>query len=133
LKVVQFLLFVLMAMTGVIAFFTLGPMTETKFWPVYGKFRIVDMDDLQDGLRIVARFEKKRNCDPQGYGWYLGEFGIMKQVVTRSGDLVVHRPIGIQLGTFFIKDLTTKDVPYLYAEVYHHCHPLWITRTIIYP
>lgn len=132
-KYAQPLLTVVGVMVAIIAFYTVGPMLETRFWPVYSRFRIVEAVDTPDGLRVVARFTKYRDCAPQGYGWYVGEFGIMRQVITRSSDTVITRPMGMQLGTFVVKDLTLKDLPYLYAEVYHNCYPLWTTRSIIYP
>ena len=132
-KLVHMILYVLLTMTLIIAIFTVGPALETKFWPPYSHFKLVRSEDTKEGLKIIAQFVKNRNCAPQGYGWYLGEFGILKQVITRSTDIIQHRPLGNQLGTFVIKELTTADIPYLYAEVYHHCHPLWLSRSVIYP
>ena len=127
------ILYTLLAMTVYIAIQAVGPALETKFWPVYDKFKVVRAEDTSNGLKIITSFNKQRDCDPQGYGWYLGEFGILKQVVTRAADVVQRRPMGRQIGTFTIKELTLKDLPFLYAEVYHHCHDLWTTRSVIYP
>ena len=134
-KVVSFILFVLLAMVGVLALFTVGPILETKYFPVYSKFRIVRAEPVEGGVRIVARFTKYRNCDPQGYGWYVGELGLLRQVMTRpTPGATVHRPLGPQITSpIVVKELTMADLPYLSAEMYHHCHPLWLTRSVIYP
>jgi hypothetical protein len=132
-RIIHLVLHILLTMMLILAIFTLGPMLETKYWPVYSHFTVVKARNVPAGLEVTARFTKNRNCAPQGYGWYLGEFGIMKQVITRSSDITVHRPLGNQIGVFTVEELRLDDLDYLYAEVYHHCHPLWLSRSVIYP
>ena len=132
-KGMQTFLYVLFAMMLYIALQAIGPGMETKFWPVYSRFVINNASDTPEGLKLETTFTKHRDCSPQGYGWYLGEFGLMKQVLTRSADVIQHRPLGRQTGTFVIKELRTKDLAVMYAEVYHYCHSLWTTRSVIFP
>lgn len=134
-KVITLFLYVLFTMVLVLAFFTVGPWIETKYFPVYSKFTIVESQQTPEGLQMVARFTKKRNCDPQGYGWFVGDFGALRQVRLHTlPGYTIHRPLGTQLTQpFVVKELTVADLANIYAEVYHRCHPLWITRTVIYP
>lgn len=130
-------LWLLLMMVGILTIWTLGPIVETKYWPVYSKFRVLSVKQTNEGLEFMVRFTKYRNCDPQGYAWFVGDFNTgAHQIPARGIGPVgtVHRPLGTQnAGPFLLRNLTYEDIPNLYAEIYHHCHPLWITRSVIYP
>ena len=135
-KAAQLMLYILGSMVLILAIFTIGPMVETRYFPVYSKFRIIETVAKEKGLEVTARFTKFRNCDPQGFAWFIGDFKGLMQLPVRSIVLpgTVHRPLGTQLtAPFLVQGLAAEDLQYLYAETYHHCHPLWITRSVIYP
>jgi hypothetical protein len=116
---------------------TVGPWIETTYFPVYSKFSVVEVKPHIEGLELTLRFTKLRNCDPQGFAWYVGDLGPGKRElpIARSQPYsTVHRPLGTQMTQpLVVRGLRIEDLPQLYAEVYNRCHPLWITRSIIYP
>lgn len=136
-KFLQVGLWALTVMVGILAIWTLGPILETKYFPVYSKFKVLSVKEVDEGLEFMVRFTKFRNCDPQGYAWYVGDFSTgVHQIPARGLAPVgtIHRPLGTQnAGPFLLRNIQLIDIPNLYAEIYHHCHPLWITRTVIYP
>lgn len=137
-KVFQLFLWMLLTMVLILGIWSIGPVIETRYFPVYSKFTITKMEEVDEGMNFTARFTKYRNCDPQGFAWYIGDLGTGARVVPARGVVpstgAVHRPVGTHLvGPVLLKDITMSDVPYLYAEIYHHCHPLWVTRSVIYP
>lgn len=136
-EALNWLFSILFVMVLVLVVFTVGPMVETKYFPVYSKFTITNAVPTPEGLRVIASFTKFRNCNPQGYAWYLGDFGMgMRQLTTiqHIPYIPVNKPLGTQTTRpFEIKDLRIEDLPNVSAEIYNRCHPLWITRSVIYP
>jgi hypothetical protein len=135
-KVLNWFLSMLFLMALIMVVFSAGPLVETAYFPVYSKFKIINVERELTGLRLQLQFTKYRNCDPQGYAWYVGDLGIgLRQLpisVTPYGT--VHRPLGTQFTQpMLVQDLRVEDLPNLKAEIYSRCHPLWITRSVIYP
>ena len=122
----------------IMAISVLGPMMETKFFPVYAKFKIVDVQPIADGKASVLTIElrKLRECIPQGYAWYssdLGSFVQQLNVVSNTRNPAPVLPVGKYVLKFTIDGITAADLPSLYAETFSRCHPLWITRTVVFP
>lgn len=137
-KILNFVFAVLVSMLLILGFFLLGPEIETRFFPVYSKFRLISAEALPDG-KTFARFEftKFRNCDPQGFAFFNGELGTaFTQVTTRvRGSAIRARPLGTQQSyPYEFTDITPEELATtVFAEIYSHCHPLWTTRTKVYP
>jgi hypothetical protein len=122
-------------MVLVLVVWTVGPMLETRLFPVYSKFKIVNIEPNPKGLMVTVQFTKYRNCDPQGYAWYVGDFGKgFEQLNIKARSTTTVRPLGTQITQpFLIEGLEVKDLPMLSAEITNRCHPLWPTLSIIYP
>lgn len=125
------------AMILFMGFFVVGPVIETKVFPVYSKFEVVSIEPYGDGQsRAVFKFQKLRQCDPQGSAWYAGEFGaafrqLPMKIDGQSGSV---RPLGEQLTSPYIIDATPEMVAEgVFAEIFSRCHPFWQTRSSIYP
>lgn len=138
-KWVSFTLSVLLSMTMILVFFAVVPEMETKFYPVYSKFRLVNAQQVGDKTIASFEFTKFRNCAPQGFGFYAGELGATAQqlsVRVRASDLRrLPVPLGTQISApYEIEGITAKELSNtVYAIVYSHCHFLWITRSVIFP
>ncbi|MCB5201867.1 hypothetical protein LH464_05165 [Neorhizobium sp. T786] len=126
-------------MVLMMGFFTIGPELETRFWPAYGKFRLVSVEPYGEGhSRAVFEFEKKRSCTPAGFAWFNGEIGNSYQVVNFSidgpGGSGVQRPTGHHVSSPYIIEVNPNDVrTRLLGEIYSRCHPFWITRSEVFP
>lgn len=122
-----------------IGFFVIGPWIETKWFPVYSKFTIISVERLDDRQsKVVFKFTKYRQCDPQGYGWYFGEPGAaFRQLkVAIDGRTTTNniRPIGIHISDEYTMDATVEEIASAtFAEIYSRCHPFWLTRSEIFP
>jgi hypothetical protein len=131
--------YVAAAMVLMMGFFTLGPIIETKFFPAYGKFRLVSVEPYGERQsRAIFQFEKKRACTPAGFAWFNGEIGSSYQVVDFRVDgpsgSGVTRPIGHHVSNPYIIEVSPNDVrTRLLGEIYSRCHPFWITRSEVYP
>ena len=126
-------------MVAMMAFFTIGPDLETRFWPAYGKFRLVSVEPHGEGYsRAVFEFEKKRSCTPAGFAWFNGEIGSSYQLVDYAidgpGGSGVQRPVGFHRSSPYLLEAKPEDVRNrLLGEIYSRCHPFWITRSEVYP
>lgn len=122
------------------AFFVVGPWLETKWYPVYSKFTIIRMEKVGDTQsRVVFRFTKLRQCEPQGSAWFFGEPGaFFRQIRTtierpKGVDSVI-RPLGTHISNPYVMDVSVEQIASAtYAEIYSRCHPFWLTRSVIYP
>lgn len=122
----------------IMALSVLGPMIESRFFPVYAKFKILDMQPTADGKASVLTIElrKLRDCIPQGYAWYssdLGSFIQQLNVVSNTRNAAPVLPLGRHVSKFTIDGIKPADLPSLYAETFSRCHPLWVTRTVVFP
>lgn len=125
------------AMILFMGLFVVGPVVETKLFPVYSKFALVSVEPFGDGQsRAVFEFTKHRQCEPQGSAWFAGEFGAaFRQLPMRiDGRIAGTRPLGRQLTSPYIIDALPELVrDGVFAEIYSRCHPFWLTRSAIYP
>jgi hypothetical protein len=125
----------LLLLVLVLFVYGVGPTLETGYFPVYSKFKILKATDTPEGLSMTIQYKKLRDCEPQGYGWFVGDIGVGRREV-RSGNnfTSVSRPVDSLITRFVvIRDLKLEDLTQLYAEIYSRCHPLWVTRSVIYP
>ena len=118
--------------------FTIGPLMETQFLPVYAPFKIINVEPVADGKasRFTIEFRKLRDCAPRGYAWYTTDLGSYTQSLNVTADTsnpVPNMPVGKFTTAFTIDGVTAADIPSLYAETYSNCHPFWITKTIVFP
>lgn len=117
----------------------LGPSLETRFFPVYSKFEIVKIDETPSGgSRVIFRYYKLRSCAPAGFMWFIGEpGGAFRQIdilSARPPGVRVNRPIGENTSVPYEIDVPPNELLTRgFATIYNNCHPLWITRSVIYP
>lgn len=128
----------LWVMVLIISVYSIGPTLETRWFPVYSKFKIVTIESKDSGIVATFEYVKRRNCDPQGYAWYNGDLSTgFKQLNVRSTrtEAGQSRPLGQHVTTpMFIDGVTLTDMAnQVVAELYSRCHPLWLTRSVVYP
>jgi len=119
---------------------SVGPWVETTYFPVYSSFEIVSIEASGDHQsRAVFKFTKYRECESAGFAWFQGELNtplrpLEVRVVRDPGDPVTVRPLGEQLSSPYLLDVTLDRIENVtFAEVFSRCHPFWLTRSIIYP
>lgn len=119
------------------AIYAVGPNIETRFWPVYSKFRLVSVEPYgENQSRAIFEFTKLRQCEPQGASWFAGELGAaFHQLPVRiEGQQGASRPLGLQISKPYIIDAPPHLVEEgVFAEVYSRCFPFWTTRSQVYP
>lgn len=126
--------FVAIVLLGITA---IGPEIETRWNPVYAKFKIVSVDPVGlDAVRFTVDLYKFRDCLPQGYGWYSGDLGSYNRqlnVVAQSQNTAPKLPVGKSRSVFVVHGITLREVPGIWAETYSRCHPFWMTRSVVFP
>lgn len=118
---------------------TLGPVVETRYFPVFKDFRLVSIDRLEPGRsRVVVAFQKVRNCEPAGYAWFRGsrhgdEFSEIEVRSVTMGNSV-GRPVGPQLSAPFEVTANPEDLSNIFVNVFSRCpFQPWISKTEAYP
>lgn len=137
-KLISFVLTILLSMVLIVLFFSLGPLAEGKLFPVYSHFTIVSADPDNEGVRVVFRYTKYRNCDPLGYQWYADDSdGLGPGVKVLNIKRIAPpnpKPLGTQLSNpIIIEGITPLELPNVRASIFSRCHPLWVTETIVRP
>ena len=122
----------------IMAVSVLGPALETKFFPVYAKFKIIDIQPTPDGKASVLTIElrKLRDCLPQGYAWYSGDLGSYVQqlnVISNTRNPAPVLPLGKHVLKFTVDGIVPADLPHLYAETFSRCNPIWTAKTVVFP
>lgn len=136
----------LAGMVVTIAVFGLGPLIETRYFPVYTKMQIVSIERIPpNNSLITAKYEKLRDCEPLASAWYNSpiavdldarqlQFTPRRAVGGNPGPRPLNRPIGKYTSQPFELDASPEDIKQtVFAEVFSRCHPFWTTRTLIYP
>jgi hypothetical protein len=121
--------------------FAAGPLIETRFWPPVSKLQILSMTATTDGRTIIrADFTKLRDCEYVGIAWYRGtrdgNFERVPVILQREpGDQSSpDRPLGRQTAGPWIIAVPLDEIrTNSFAELFHHCHPFWMTRTEFFP
>lgn len=117
----------------------LGPTLETKFFPVYSKFEILELTAQPEGkTRAVFAYTKLRSCEPVGVNWFMGEPGAAyRQVELMSLNPPTtssNRPVGFNVTVPYLIDVTPDVLRHrAFATIYSNCHPFWVTQSRIYP
>lgn len=121
--------------------FTLGRAFETAYFPVFSYFEITSATELKSGaIRVQVRFSKLRQCEPGGFAWYAGKRdgnfrAVVVDIPKQYGAQTNIRPVGRgQVSEPFDLILTPEEFEAgIFADVYSRCHPLWLTRSEVYP
>lgn len=112
--------------------FTVGPVIETRFFPVVDNVQIEDLKRHDEGVSFYVRFDKLRPCEFLGVSWYEGA---MRRGVAFEPDSALYprtRPVGDQYaGPWLVTSVRTLDGTH--AVAHHRCHPLWVTASPFYP
>ena len=124
-----------------VTIFTIGPAIETRYFPVVSKLRILSIEPEGDGARIMAEFTKLRGCEYIGLSWFhrLGEGNGFERVplilLRRPGDEgSPNRPEGRQRAGPWIVGVPPPEIAgNSFAQLFHRCHPFWVTTTEFYP
>lgn len=139
-KTIDALLTVALIVLAGLTALTLGPVVETRFFPVYSKFRINTLVETPDGGSAVTfAFTKLRDCQPAGINWFIGEpGGAYRQIELLStrptGGPPVNRPLGDHISNIYTIDVAPDVLrDQGFASIYSNCHPFWVTRSVIYP
>lgn len=144
------LLAIIFCSTLMMIFFA-GPWIETKFFPVVDTLSISDLRPGDDPgtSRFIASFNKLRNCEYIGLGWY--DDATQERINTLllrtdKSDTVVTRPPGYtRTGPWIIALPPDRIRPPFgwwakpkgwvgsHALLFHRCNPFWVSTTDFYP
>lgn len=123
------------------AIFLLGPWLEMRYWPVLSKLEILRIEP-QSPLHadMYVQFTKERDCQYIGMAWFKGlrSGGFERVLVIPMRDPKdtgsPNRPLGTQrAGPWRISMLAEEVKTNSFANIFHQCHPFWITHTKFYP
>lgn len=124
----------------VVILYTAGPAVETIAFPVVGKLQVDEIAEVTGKVTMQVRFNKLRNCEYVGISWFKGEKnGSFERVPIElrrpTGDSSSpNRPIGQQRSGPWILSMTLDQMrTNSFAQLYHRCHPFWLTTTDFYP
>lgn len=120
-----------------LAFIIIGPMVETRFFPVT---KFTEMIQQRDGNKILldAKFNKIRACEYINSQW----FGRTHNDEWRDIDVNYHntyggftRPVGKGYDRNWELDLPDDgtDIHKLYMVINYHCGLPWVTQTLVGP
>lgn len=123
--------------------FALAPTVETKFFPPYSTFHLIEAVDQPGGVLATFEFTKNRDCAPKGLAWYLGEVGDSTSVDTSAPrGTRSPRPLGEQLSSpYLFAGITKAELETeVIAVIRNQCAfpfteiPLpWVTVSWVYP
>ena len=116
--------------------FMVGPAIETRFFPVYSRFELVEATETEGGTIARFQYEKLRECPAQGFAWYIGELGAASRQVPVTPVKRINQPrsVGVHVTTPYLIEAELRQVKGgMRAEIFSRCHPFWTTRTEIYP
>lgn len=115
------------------AVFSVGPIVETRLFPVYTKTRVLEEVADQLGVEFFLEFTKRRQCEFLGLAWYSGptRYPVRFEPGSSGSLATLTRPIGKhRAGPWQVLGLQT--LRNTRASALHRCHPLWITTTEFY-
>lgn len=122
---------VCMALTP--AVFSVGPLVETRLFPVVNQTKIFDEKVNKTGVEFHLEFHKRRQCEFLGLAWYAGptRFPVRFEPDATMPPQSLTRPIGFHRdGPWQVLGLWSLEQTRAIAM--HRCHPLWITITEFY-
>jgi hypothetical protein len=134
-RVSRVLTIIITVLLSTMLFMWVGPAAETRFFPVYSKFTVVEAIEVEGGTMARFRFTKYRECYARGWAWFIGDFGaISRQVEVRPIDEPIIRPLGDAVSNpYFIAATPDQVRDQMHAEIFSRCHLLWLTRSVVYP
>lgn len=132
---------IIIILSVIYAIFSWGTELETRFAPVVGKLEILSIGAGPDGkTRVKVAFRKLRDCEYFGIVWLkknvAGAFEpVAVELLRAPGDIgSPNRPLGRHIAGPWLVSLSPDEILKVsYVNVYHRCHPFWLTRTQIYP
>lgn len=133
--------YVSMAVVAYVMLFTVGRSVETAMFPVFSYFRIASVQEIEPNvIRLQVSFTKDRDCEPGGYAWYAGQRGgtfreLGVRTIPPEGNQTGIRPLGAgQVSRPFDLLISADEFEAgIFADVYSRCHPLWLSRSEVYP
>lgn len=137
-RFVSWVLDVALAAIMLVLVWIIGPEIETRWYPAYSKFDILDVQPgKEEGMStITVEFNKYRDCFPQGYAWYSGDLGNMFrqiEVFSRRTPGSAILPVGRHKVTLDVRVEPEEFVNGISAEIFNRCHIFWVTRSIVLP
>lgn len=103
---------------------------EGSLFPVTTKLQYVKETPTDTGTLVYVSFSKKRECEFIGLNIYQDSVRLALKFLDQD-DSDSSRPVGDQIAGPWL--IGTYDVKDTVVTVRHKCHPLWTTRTIMYP
>ena len=104
---------------------------EGKVLPVTDKLTITSLTEDKAGVILEGSFNKLRHCEFISLEWRT-PFGQRIEYSFLEDYEPISRPTGGQIiGPWLL--FKVKSLNDLEAVVTHKCHPLWQTKTILYP
>ena len=106
---------------------------EPILLPVVTDFKVEKLVIVEEGTLIWVSLNKIRNCQYLGMEWYRGNRRIVFDTERKDSDhSAKSRIVGEHIiGPWFLEDTFGLDGVTGYVQ--HSCHPLWTTRTKLYP
>lgn len=128
------------AITTMWTVYIVGPVIETRYFPVVDKL-IIDKTEWQgpETTRVWASFKKLRNCEYIGIAWFRGSRDDFRRVPVilhrEEGDRSSpNRPMGYQHAGPWDVGVPLHELPSnSFARLHHRCWPLWTSTTEFYP
>ncbi len=126
----------------VFTLYRIGPYLETQYLPVVSKLEILSAVPRNGGMQteLRAAFRKTRDCEYIGLAWFVGDrqtqFDRVSIILMRDqGDTSSpSRPLGYQKAGPWLLSIPPDDVKKRsFAQLFHRCHPFWMTVTEFYP
>lgn len=123
------------------SFLLIGPIIESRIFPVIDKLHILEAQKQADGaLRIKVWANKLRMCEYVGISWYRGSastsFTRVPIILKRTIDIPQDptRPLGPQvMGPWYISLSIEELYNNSFAEITYRCHILWPTVNRVFP
>lgn len=121
--------------------FIAGPLVESKFFPVLEKLEITSvMPTGEETSNVYVEFTKLRECAYVGVAWFEGRrsggFHRVLFVAQRNKEdsSSPNRPLGKQTAGPWLVGIKAEDVKTnSFVDIFHQCHPFWVTKTQWYP
>lgn len=106
---------------------------EVKVFPVVKEFTVQNLSVVEDGMLIWVSLHKVRDCKYLGMEWYYFNKRVFFTTERREKDKsATSRVTGKHtIGPWFLEGASSMEGVKGYVQ--HQCHPLWVTRTKLYP
>ena len=105
---------------------------EAALLPVVRPVTITSIRNVADGVMISAQSEKLRKCNWRQTNFYLGSRKGLNVIITTSPHQDPPRinEVGyLEWGNIFLPGITKESVGMTFADAYHECHWLYLSRS----